>query len=301
MSGLSNGLPEMNLGGHLSLGRKPQDTVRQAVEDGFGSMQIFASSPGAWRPPRMDVAVVEAFVSARRTHGLNPLVIHAIYLINLASPNPDLVRRSIASLHATLEAGQAMQALGIVTHIGSHGGRGFEAVVDQIAAGLVEILESTEGGPLLLLENSAGAGAIVGSELTELAALTEHAGHHPRLGIALDTAHLAGAGWDFTQPSQAERLADETDSLIGLDRLAVIHANDSAVPVGSRKDRHANIGEGSIGEEGFRRLLAVPRLRQVPWVMETPDLGERAPGSPTGSLRRLRELAMEGGDGRDGG
>jgi deoxyribonuclease-4 len=290
-------MSSLNLGGHLSLGRKPEATVQQAAHDGFQSMQIFASSPGAWRPPKPDAEAARRFREARHRYGVNPLVIHAIYLINLASADPDLVARSAGSLKATLDAGQAMGASAVVTHIGSHSGRGFDAVAGQIATGIREVLGQTEGGPLLLLENSAGAGAIVGSDLAELAELIERAGGDPRLGIALDTAHLAGAGWDFQDPNSASRLADDADRLIGLDRLSVIHANDSAVPVGSRKDRHANIGEGSIGDEGFRHLLAEKRLRQVPWIMETPDLGERETGTATGSLIRLRELAGECGGG----
>jgi deoxyribonuclease-4 len=286
-------MAQLNLGGHLSLGRNPAATVRQAAADGFASMQIFASSPGAWKPPIVDRPYGTAFREARQETGVNPLYIHAIYLINLGSDNPELVRRSIGSLKRTLAAGSAMGAAGVITHIGSHGKRGFETVSGQIGEGLQEILAEIPPGIDLLLENAAGAGAIIGSTLDEIGTLILAAGEHPQLKVALDTAHLTGSGWDFTQPGETARLVSAADAAFGMDRVQVIHANDSAVPVGSHRDRHANIGEGHIGDAGFRNLLAQQELTAVPWIMETPDLGERVEGEPTGSLRRLRQLAGE--------
>jgi deoxyribonuclease-4 len=285
----------LNLGGHLSLGRNPAATVRQAAADGFQSLQIFASSPGAWKPPIVDRPSAASFRQARDQAGMNPLFIHAIYLINLGSDNPDLVRRSVYSLKQTLKAGAAMGAAGVITHIGSHGKRGFETVVDAIGEHLQDVLAEIPPGIELLLENSAGAGAIIGSTLEEIGALLRAAGDHPQLNVALDTAHLTGSGWDFGDPASPDRLVSATDNAFGFGRVRVLHANDSAVPVGSRRDRHANIGEGYIGDHGFRNLLAQPRLTALPWIMETPDLGDRVEGRPTGSLERLRGLAAEVG------
>lgn len=286
-------MARLNLGGHLSLGRNPAGTVCQAAADGFGSMQIFASNPGAWKPPILDRPYAAAFGDARNAHNVAPLYIHAIYLINLGSDNPELVRRSIGSLERTLAAGSVLGAAGVITHIGSHGKRGFETVAGQVGESLQEVLSEIPPDVELLLENSAGAGAIIGSTLDEIGRLISLAGRHPQLNVALDTAHLTGSGWDFTDPTVPPRLVAEADAAFGLDRLRVIHANDSAVPVGSHRDRHANIGEGYIGEAGFRNLLAQSELTAVPWIMETPDLGDRVEGEPTGSLRRLRELEAE--------
>ncbi len=286
-------MARLNLGGHLSLGRNPAATVTQAAADGFGSMQIFASSPGAWKPPVVDRPNAASFREAREAHNLTPLYIHAIYLINLGSDNPELVRRSISSLKRTLAAGSAMGASGVITHIGSHGKRGFESVSGQIGEALQEVLAEIPPDIDLLLENSAGAGAIIGSTLEEIGMLISLAGEHPQLNVALDTAHLTGSGWDFTDPHTPTRLVTEAGATFGLHRLRVIHANDSAVPVGSHRDRHANIGEGHIGDAGFRNLLGQPELTSIPWVMETPDLGNRVEGEPTGSLRRLRDLEAE--------
>lgn len=256
-------------------------------------MQIFASSPGAWKPPVVDRPYAAAFKEACNDAPVSPLYIHAIYLINLGSDNPELVRRSISSLKRTLAAGAEIGAKGVITHIGSHGKRGFETVSGQIGEALQEVLSEIPRTIDLLLENSAGAGAIIGSTLDEIATLISAAGEHPQLNVALDTAHLTGSGWDFNDPLTAPRLVTEADASFGLDRLQVIHANDSAVAVGSHQDRHANIGEGHIGDTGFRNLLSQPTLTAVPWIMETPDLADRIEGEPTGSLRRLRALEAE--------
>lgn len=265
--------PESGLivGAHISLGTNPRAAVEKAAADGLRSMQIFASSPGAWKPPVKDPTLLLDFARARAEHGIGPLFIHSIYLINLASADPELVHKSKSSLVATLKAGAEMGATGVVTHIGSHAGRGFEAVKELVAAGLREILMRVPEPIDLILENSAGAGGIIGSRLEELGELIRLAHRSPRLKIGLDTAHLIGSGWDFGREETAEELIETVQREVGVERLAVIHANDSAQPVGSRKDRHANIGEGYVGAAGFARLLAQPPLRRVPWILETPN------------------------------
>lgn len=279
-------MSQLNVGGHLSLGRNPKATVEWAAHNGFESMQIFASSPGAWKLPVVNETRAADFVQARQEFGIEPLFIHAIYLINLASANPDLVRQSRVSLAATLRAGAALGATGVVTHIGSHAGLGFNHVAPQIVEGLHEVLDGMPEEIDLILENSAGAGAIVGAEIAELGQLLAGTGNRPHLNVALDTAHLCGSGWDFTEPDAAARLVEEVERDIGLERLVLIHANDSKVPPGSRKDRHANIGEGYIGMVGFAHLLAEPALRGIPWVLETPDLDQRVD-----DLTKLRGIA----------
>lgn len=283
------------IGVHLSLGPRPRLSLESAAAQGAACVQIFASSPGAWKPPVLRELKVAEVVRGRQALGLEPLVIHAIYLINLASADGGLVDRSIRSLGVTLEAGAALGARAVITHIGSHAGQGFEAVADRVAGALRRVLQTAPAGVDLLLENSAGAGGIIGSGLDELAGLLARTGDDPRLGIALDTAHLCGAGWDFAADAESpQRLVAEVDRQIGLERLRILHANDSKVPPGSRRDRHANVGEGAIGIDGFRRLLAQPALRAVPWLLETPDLDSRLDDAERfGSLRCLVSLAGE--------
>ena len=281
-------MTQVNIGAHMSLGRNPRYTVEEAARDGFGCMQIFASSPGAWKPPAIDEERAADFVLARAQHAIAPLFIHAIYLINLASTDQSLVKRSKASLVATMRAADTLGAVGVVTHIGSHGGRGYSQVAGQIAASLCEVLESTPEQVDLILENSAGAGGIVGSALDELADLMDRAGAETRLRLALDTAHLCAAGWNFQDPGAVDALVSEVEHRLGLERLVLLHVNDSLVPCGARKDRHANIGEGYIGLDGFRHIAADPALRSVPWILETPVQDDE--DRHVADLKNLRRL-----------
>jgi deoxyribonuclease-4 len=289
-------MPDLTVGCHLSLGRQPRLSIQEAYAHGARCFQIFASSPAAWRPPEVredHAAELRAVCDELKAH---PVVIHSIYLINLASDNETFVRNSRRSLIGTLKSAPQLGAAALITHIGSHGGRSFEAIVSSVGERLLEVLEDTPEEVDLALENSAGAGAIIGSTLEELSRLLDAASGHPRLKVVLDTAHLCACGWDFTAEGEASRLVAEIESTVGLDRLLCIHANDSKMPVGSRRDRHAPIGEGYIGEEGFRNLLGRPELATVPWILETPDLessleeGERFRSLP--ALHRLAEEAQ---------
>lgn len=282
-------------GVHISLGNTPRAALRDAHGHGVECVQIFASSPSAWKPPILHELRVTEAIAARKEFDIAPLFIHAIYLINLASDNPTLVARSKTSLIETLHAGAALDAQGVVTHIGSHGGRGFDAIAGQVASALFDVLAAGPDGVQLILENSAGTGGIIGSQLAELGELMVRTGCPENLRVALDTAHLCASGWDFAaEPRSAEQLVIEVDEAIGLDRLVLMHGNDAKTPAGSRRDRHANVGDGFVGLSGFRHLFSCPALRAVPWILETPDLGDSpAPGGRFGSLSALRQLAEE--------
>jgi deoxyribonuclease-4 len=291
-----NGASELRLGVHLSLGHSPQTSLSEAHRRGARCAQIFCSSPSAWKAPVLRDRKVADINQCRRELGIHPLVIHAIYLINLASPDDLLVRRSVSSLVATLEAGEVLGADAVITHIGSHGGRGHDPVAPAVVAALLEIVSRASGTVTLALENSAGAGNILGAEIEALADLLDRAGNHPRLTVAIDTAHLCGAGWDFTVEGTAARLVDTLADRIGLDRVRALHINDSKVPPGSRRDRHANIGDGYIGLPGFRSLMDQPALRRIPWILETPDLDSALPPEERfGGLARLIEMDRQTG------
>lgn len=281
----------LNIGAHISLGDKPRKTVELAAKSGLRSMQIFASSPGAWKPPIVRPQLNHEFREAREEFGISPVFIHAIYLINLASADPLLLQRSKSSLIATLHAGVGLGASGVITHIGSHAGRGFPAVAAGVSSTLVEILRQTPDDIDLILENSAGPGGIIGSTVEELGDLIKGAGSPGRLKIALDTAHLFAAGWDLRDAAAVRTLVCEVERHVSLDRLVVLHANDSARPCGSRRDRHATIGEGHIGLEGFRNVVKEEALRSVPWILETPALDRRA--EEANALQVLAAQALE--------
>jgi deoxyribonuclease-4 len=268
-------------------------SLADAARHGVECVQIFASSPAAWKAPVVDELRDALTAQERQINGIDPLFIHAIYLINLASDDRTLARRSRNSLVLALEAATRLRARGVVTHIGSHLGRGFETVAARVGAGILNVLDLAPEGIDLLLENSAGAGGIIGSSLEELAELLNQAKGHPSVKIALDTAHLCAAGWDLTQPETAALLAVRVQETVRFDRLAAIHANDSKLPPGSRRDRHASIGEGYIGIEGFRSVMNKPAFREVPWICETPDLGSAETEQRFGSVKRLLELRLE--------
>ncbi len=280
------------IGCHLSLGAKPAVSMEDAAHHGVECMQIFASSPAAWKPPIGDQAREALTVQARESKGIEPLFLHAIYLVNLASGDRNLTLRSQNSLIATLEAAARLRASGVIVHPGSHLGRGFEEVVAEVGKRILEVLAAAPLGVELILENSAGSGGNIGSTLEELAAIVDRADRHLALKIALDTAHLCGAGWDFTRAETSSLLAQRLKDTVGFDRLAAIHANDSKLPPGSRRDRHASVGEGFIGLKGFESLLREPELISVPWICETPDLGSADNDVRFGSVRRLRELRV---------
>jgi deoxyribonuclease IV len=285
---------KVNVGYHLSLGKKPRLSIQEAAAAGARCAQSFASSPAVWKPPDPNPMWAAEVRAALVEFSIEPLVLHAIYLINLASDNPLFLHRSHNSLVATLRAGAEMGAASVVTHIGSHGGRGFDAVAHNVAAQLTAILEHCPPGMRLLLENSAGAGGTLGSTLPELSTLLNLTGRPAQLGIALDTAHLCGAGWNFAAEGEVERLAECITCTIGWDRLALVHANDSKVAPGSRRDRHEVVGSGTIGRAGFQHLLANPQLTSVPWILETPDLSTDLPdGDRLRSLALLRALVIE--------
>ena len=236
------------------------------------------------------VAYGQGFVFlARERYDLNPLVVHVNYLINLASPKEALVRSSVTSLVHYMEVAASLDADGVVFHPGSHLGAGFDTVLAQVAAAIREVVQrSPPGRARLLVENSAGSGGCVGRSFEEVARIVEGAASD-RVGVCLDTQHAFASGYDVRDLSGVARTLDDFDRLIGFERLGLVHANDSARALGSNADRHANIGEGEIGAAGFRVLLADPRMRRVPWVLEVPGPERKGPDIRQVSL--LRELA----------
>ncbi len=255
--------------------------VERAHELGLDSLQIFSDNPTAWRrrsePPR-ELAAFRARVAEL---GMGPIAIHAAYLVNLAGSDPDLVERSAAVLTCELEVAPAFGARFVNVHIGSHRGTDVATGTARIAAGATRVLAGVDDGAeaaILVLENSAGGGDGLGVRLEEIAAILDAIAARGvpdrRVAICLDTAHLWGAGYPIDRPAEVDRLVDEVDRLIGLRRLAMIHFNDSRASLGSRADRHAHVGAGSIGAAGMGALLRHPRLVDVAYYLETPGMGE---------------------------
>ena len=275
----------MLLGAHCSGGVKK--SLDRASELGVDSVQLFVQSPRTWRFPEHDPKDLAAFRERRAELGLGGVLVHALYLVNLASPNEDFYAKSVSTLRSTVDAACAIEADGVVFHVGSHQRAGFEAGLERVVPALAQALERCSDGTWLLLENSAGAGGTIGRSLEELAALYEALDRHPRLGVCLDSCHLWVSGFDVTDRSALDGLLADLDARIGLDRLRALHVNDAQAPLGSNRDRHANIGDGLMGER-LGAFLGHPRLQGLPAVLEVP--GPDNHGADENEVRKLREL-----------
>jgi deoxyribonuclease-4 len=204
---------------------------------------------------------------------------HATYLINLATGDPELYEKSVECLTYNLSVARGMAASGLVLHVGSHKGAGFEEVVGQVARAFERALENADAAPEgvadcpILIENAAGAGGTVGRSLEEIEALIDATGRDERLGLCIDTQHLWASGVDYSSVAATRRLVKEINDRVGLERLRCLHLNDSKVERGANRDRHANIGEGTIGAKGLAPLVGHPKLRDLPLLLEVPGGG----------------------------
>ncbi len=277
----------MLIGAHVSSSGGIHTAVDRAAAIGAESMQVFTQSPRAWRPTNHDPATFERFRERRAEESIGGVLCHALYLCNLAAPNDDVYAKSIAAMENTMDVACAIGADGVVFHVGSHLGSGFEAGLERVLPAMAQVLERTSETTWLLMENSAGAGGTIGRSLEELATLYERLDRHPRLGVCLDSCHLYVSGVDVADAAALDACLDELDSAIGLDRLRALHVNDSAAPLGSNRDRHANIGEGLLGER-LGVFLACPRLQGLPAVLETAGPENRGPDAD--EVRRAKEL-----------
>jgi deoxyribonuclease-4 len=273
------------LGAHCSGGVKK--SLARCVEIGADAVQLFVQSPRAWRFPDHDPADLAAFREERRAQGIGAVLVHALYLVNLASPTDDFYSKSVQTMRSTMDAACAIEADAVVFHVGSHQGAGFEAGLERVVPALRDVLERCNDTTWLLMENSAGAGGTIGRSLEELATLYEQLDRHPRLGICLDSCHLYVSGYDVTKREELDRVLDEVDGSLGLDRLRALHVNDSKAPLGSNRDRHDNVGQGLLGE-ALGVFLSHPALQELPAVLEVP--GTDGHGPDADQVRKLREL-----------
>ncbi len=272
---------ELRIGAHLPLGDGMVRAADRALEIGATTLQVFGDNPTAWRRRQEPPDELEAFRERLRVHGIGPVAVHAPYLVNLAGPDEDFHARSVEVLASDLRAAPGFGARFVNVHTGSHRGTGVAAGSARLADGVVRTLAlvgDAADAATLVLENSAGSGFGIGVSVEELATIADQvaargvAAH--RVAFCLDTAHLWAAGHRLSHPDVTDALLERFDRLIGLDRLVMLHLNDSKSEAGSRLDRHEHIGAGGIGERGMAHLLRHPRLRGKPWYVETPGMDE---------------------------
>jgi len=281
------------IGAHLSPAGGPAKAVERAVERGCRSLQVFNQNPRAWAPREYDPDAVAAYREAVAATDVDALLIHALYLINTASEDPDFRAKSLAALSASLRTGAALGATGVVVHAGSalKDGGAVGPALERAAGTIAEALAESEGCPLHL-EDTAGAGGTLGRSFEELARMIELAGGDPRLGVCLDSCHLFASGYDIRTAEGLSAVLDEFDRIVGLDRLGSLHVNDSEAPLGSNRDRHANLGDGELGREGCAAFLSEPRFEGLACVMEGP--GASGKGVDAADIANARTLREEG-------
>jgi len=276
----------MKFGAHVSTAAPFSEAVIRAKDIGCECMQIFVNAPQRWNPVAIPEAEIENFVEKNKKENIKPIVIHSIYLINLASGNPFFYEASIKSLIDDMQKAKKIGALGVNFHVGSTKGKPFDEVVDKVVLACRNVLSAVPEGPQLILENSAGAGDIIGDKFAELGAIIKKV-NSDRVKVCLDTAHAFGSGYNLATTEGLDTTMEEFDKEIGIENLVCLHLNDSAVPWGSQRDRHADIGQGYIGLKGFDNIINHHTLKDLPGIIETP--GNKGK-SDIDNLKILRSL-----------
>ena len=258
----------MLIGAHVSQSGGLVKAIERGTERGCQAVQIFNQSPRMWRPTAYSEDDFAEFRSAMGDSAVKAVLIHAVYLLNPASGDREMRKKSLASLIQSLRVGDGIGARGVVLHPGSAKTGNVKQAIKRAGKVINEALSGSEGCPLYL-EDTAGAGGTLGRSFEELQALIEASGGGARLGICLDSCHLLASGYDVISQIALGGTLDEFDRVVGLDRLQALHCNDSQTPLGSNRDRHAILGQGEFGERGIATFLSEPRFERLPCVLET--------------------------------
>jgi len=279
----------MLIGAHVSPAGGLAKAIQRGVERGCEAIQIFNQSPRMWKPTTYRDEDVAAFREAMGDSPIDAVLIHAVYLLNCASDDRDIRAKSLASLTHSLRVGQAIGASGVVLHPGSakqgHVGEAIARAGETIAQALAD-----SEGCELHLEDTAGAGGTLGRSFDELAALIDAAGADKRLGVCLDSCHLLASGYDIRTPGGMSTVLRECSRKLGRKAVRSLHLNDSQTPLGSNRDRHANVGAGELGRKGCGAFLSAPSLQKLPCILETPGENREGPSrSEVALAMRLRD------------
>jgi deoxyribonuclease IV len=282
----------MLIGAHVSPAGGLPKAIERGVQRGCQAIQIFNQSPRMWRPTVYRDEDVEAFREAMAASPIDAVLIHAVYLLNCASDDPDIRAKSLTSLTHSLRVGHEIGADGVVLHPGSAKTGDVPSAIARAGETIAEALKESEGCELHL-ENTAGAGGTLGRSFDELAALLDASGGSERLGVCLDSCHLFASGYDIRTAAGMDSVVREASRKLGRGRVRSLHLNDSQTPLHSNRDRHANIGAGELGEAGCMAFLSAPGLQKLPCVLETPGENHEGPGREEIALAmKLRERGI---------
>ncbi len=281
----------MRIGAHVSSAGGPANVFERLAAIGGEAVQLFISAPQQWKPPALTEEQVAAFKAAHGAAGV-PAFFHGVYLMNFGSQDQQTLNRSVASLGSYLRWAGELDVVGTVFHVGSHLGAGFETVLPQICERIRAAMEASPNDSLVILETNAGQGNCVGRTFAELGAIIKGLDNDPRLAICIDTCHVFAMGYDIATREGCEIAMEEFDREIGIGRLAAVHANDSKMPLGGVRDRHENIGEGHIGLDGFRTVMAHAAFADVPFLLEVPGFEGNGPDEE--NIRRLKQIRDSG-------
>jgi deoxyribonuclease-4 len=283
----------MLIGAHVSTSGGLPKAIERGTELGCESIQIFNQSPRMWRPTKYGPDDFAAFRQAMDDSPVDAVVIHAVYLINCASKDKELRKKSLASLTHALRTGDGIGAAGVVLHPGAQKGEPLGPSIKRAAKVIAAALKDSESCPLLL-EQTAGHKGLLGRDFDQTAELIDLAGGGKRLGLCLDSCHLFVQGYDVTDAEHLREVVDEADEKVGLERLRCLHVNDAAAPLGSCRDRHANLGKGEMGKSGLAAFLSEPRFEGLPATLETPGPNKKGPDKKeVTEAKRLRKTGLK--------
>jgi deoxyribonuclease-4 len=281
----------MFVGAHVSTAGGLANAIDRGKERGCESIQIFHQSPRMWRPTKYGEADFAAFREAMDASRVEAVIIHAVYLINCATKDKELRKKSLTSLTHALRIGDGIGARGVVLHPGSQKTDPLKPSLKRASRLIAEALKETDSCPLLI-EQTAGHKGLLARDFDQIAALIDGAGDDKRLGLCLDSCHMFAQGYDITDEAHLAAVLDEADAKIGIDRLGAVHVNDAAVPLGAHLDRHANIGKGEMGKRGLSAFLSEPRFEGLPATLETP--GPEKKGTSKAEVTAAKRLRREG-------
>ncbi|MEE8346111.1 MAG: deoxyribonuclease IV [Dehalococcoidia bacterium] len=279
----------MKIGAHVKTSGGVDKAIGRAEAIGAEAIQIFSGAPQAWRRKDYQPEEVEAYKARVAETGIEPAFVHGVYLVNLATDIQENLAKSLDALTHDMNVCHLLGVKGVIFHIGSHRGAGYDQVSRQVVESISKVVEATPEDTWLILENSAGMGGAIGSRFVELGGIIREAGS-PRVKVCLDTQHMFAAGYEVRTKDGLAAAMSEFDAEVGLERLVAVHANDSKCALGGGVDRHENIGEGHIGLDGFRNMMSHPAFRDVPFLLETPGFDKLGPDlRNVDTLKSVRE------------